>query len=234
MRTDIVRQERKYYLTLVQASRCESYFRWYLQPDRHNGPRGYLIRSLYFDTPDNQDYHDKLNGYAQRRKIRLRTYSADADSAFLELKQKDAHGQRKRSLQLPRAEAVRLAGGDYAPLLEHGEAFASEVYALLQTRCYQPRAVIQYYRTAYTSPVNEIRVTFDREISATESNHDLFAQPWLGAPVLAPFHAILEIKYNHFLPAYLNRPLASCDGRQISISKYCLGRAISMHYYPYL
>lgn len=42
--------------------------------DKHNGAGGYRIRSLYFDTLDDNDYRDKLDGMELRRKIRLRNY----------------------------------------------------------------------------------------------------------------------------------------------------------------
>lgn len=99
-----------------------------MHEDRHNGPQGYAIRSLYFDTPDDQDFRDKVDGLELRRKIRLRTYSPQAGFAMLEMKQKQGPYQRKRSLRLPREEAESLCRGDYGVLLRHGDPFAARVF----------------------------------------------------------------------------------------------------------
>lgn len=75
-----------------------------------------MIRSLYFDTPDDQDFRDKTDGLELRRKIRLRAYSPGDDFAMLEMKQKQGPYQRKRSLRLSREDAQSLCRGDYRPL----------------------------------------------------------------------------------------------------------------------
>ena len=40
---------------------------------------GYMIRSLYFDSINDSDYYDKLNGEMNRKKIRLRIYDPNGE-----------------------------------------------------------------------------------------------------------------------------------------------------------
>ena len=40
--------------------------------DSHNGPDGYQVRSLYFDSLSNRDFQEKEDGLELRRKFRLR------------------------------------------------------------------------------------------------------------------------------------------------------------------
>ena len=86
-----------------------------------------MIRSLYFDTPDDQDFQDKVDGLELRRKLRLRTYSPQSDFAMLEMKQKQGPYQRKRSLRLAREDAQRLCRGDYRPLQKMADPFGRRV-----------------------------------------------------------------------------------------------------------
>ena len=94
-----------------------------MREDPHNGVHGYRIRSLYFDTVYDEDYHEKLAGIETRRKIRLRCYDPAAGYAMLEMKQKQGASQLKRSLRVTREVAQRLITGDYTPLLQSREAF---------------------------------------------------------------------------------------------------------------
>ena len=73
-----------------------------MHEDPHNGISGYPVRSLYFDTLDDRDFHEKAAGVELRRKLRLRSYDPAADFAMLEMKQKQGASQLKRSLRVTR------------------------------------------------------------------------------------------------------------------------------------
>lgn len=223
----VLRQEKKYLLTLQEATAEIGFLQQIMNPDPHNGPDGYPIRSLYFDTLADGDYFDKVDGIEVRRKLRLRCYAADSPFAMLEMKQKHGEQQLKRSLRVTRTEGERLCSGDYSPLLAYEEPFAAECYALLQTRCYRPRALVEYRRTAFVSPVNNTRLTFDRQIRASESRFDLFADDLCLHPVFEPSHVVMEVKYNGFLLSYIKQAVDRIDRRELSVGKYAQGRSIS-------
>ena len=113
---EVLRQEKKYPIDLAQGAALRARLDQIMRRDAHNGAQGYTIRSLYFDTPDDEDFHDKVDGLELRRKLRLRAYSPDADFAMLEMEQKVGPYQKKRSLRLSRGDAGRLCQGDYGPL----------------------------------------------------------------------------------------------------------------------
>ena len=165
---DVLRQEKKFAINVSDGMTLRSRLGSVMRGDAHNGAQGYVIRSLYFDTPDDEDFSGKIDGLELRRKIRLRTYSPQSDFAMLEMKQKEGPYQRKRSLRLGREEAQRLCLGDYRPLLAHDDPFAAECYGLMHCRCYRPKAVVAYRRQAYVARENHIRVTLDSAITATE------------------------------------------------------------------
>ena len=225
---EVLRQEKKYAVNVLDGAALRGRLCPVMHGDAHNGPQGYSIRSLYFDTPDDQDFNDKVDGLELRRKIRLRTYSPQSDFAMLEMKQKEGPYQRKRSLRLSREDAQRLCQGDYRPLQAYEDPFAAECYGLMHCRCYRPKAVVEYRRQAFVARENHIRITLDSQIAATESGWDLFDPGLSLYPVLDPFRMVLEVKYNGFLLSYLKDLLDLVGRPELSVSKYCLERGVAL------
>lgn len=225
---EVSRQEKKYAINIADGVILRSRLGAVMHGDPHNGSQGYVIRSLYFDTPDDQDFADKVDGLELRRKIRLRTYSPQSDFAMLEMKQKEGPYQRKRSLRLSREHAIQLCQGDYQPLLTYEDPFAAECFGLMHCRCYRPKVAVEYRRQAYVARENHIRITLDSRIMATESSRSLFSERLPLYPVMDPCHMVLEVKYNGFLLSYLKDLLNLVERPELSVSKYCLARSVSL------
>lgn len=225
----VLRNERKFLINTADFMAKKHQLRQMLHEDPHNGPEGYSIRSLYFDTEYDGDFFDKEFGVEVRKKLRLRLYDPDGDFAVLEMKQKQGEQQRKRSLRLSREDARRLIAGDHTPLLRYSEPFAAECCALMQTRCYRPRTIVEYRRLAFIARENSIRVTFDHRIEATQSSFALFDPRLLLAPVMDRSQAVMEVKYNGFLLSYIKDLLGDLGRSELSVSKYCMARQLSYH-----
>ena len=52
------------------------------------GEEGYEISSLYFDSFEDKDFNQKLDGILYREKYRLRIYNQDVSSGKFEIKRK--------------------------------------------------------------------------------------------------------------------------------------------------
>ena len=227
---EVLRQEKKFLIGLPEYYYHSGNLAKFMMEDPHNRGDGYPIRSLYFDSIEDRDYQEKIDGVELRRKIRLRCYGPDSDFGLLEIKQKEGPMQKKRSLRLSREEAVRLTKGDYGVLLSCREPLARECYAVMNMYGYRPRSVVEYRRRAFIARENKIRVTFDHHITATEANYNIFDPGLLQHPVLEPVLVILEVKYNGFLLSYIKDLLEDCAAHELAVSKYCLGRSVSKHY----
>lgn len=227
---EVCRQEKKYWMNLAEMKRLAGALTPVMLQDKHNGAQGYRIRSLYFDTVNERDYEEKLNGIEMRRKLRLRLYDPAADFAMLEIKQKQGPYQKKRSLRLERADAEQLARGRYDSLLRYNEPVAAEIYALLQMYCYRPKTIVEYRRFAFIARENQIRVTFDHDIRSTEAHLDPF-DPILDLyPVVDPFNGVLEVKYNGFLLGYIKEQVNRANRSELTVSKYCLARSAGLRF----
>ncbi|MCI5595103.1 MAG: polyphosphate polymerase domain-containing protein [Clostridia bacterium] len=221
---EVYRKEKKFLISLDEYIKKRHMLSQVLKPDAHSAADGYMIRTLYFDTVFDEDFDDKLAGIETRRKIRLRIYDTESDFAMLEMKQKQGDSQLKRSLRVSKADAVRLSGGDYSPLLGYGDVFAAECYGLMNYKCYRPKTIVQYNRYAFVAKENKTRITFDSNIEATESCFDLFSDRLDMNPVMDRYNVILEVKYNGFLLEYIRRMINSINRSEISASKYVLAR----------
>lgn len=220
----VFREEKKFLISIDEFRQKSHYLESILLQDSHNGTHGYMIRSLYFDTPFDDDFFEKQAGTELRRKIRLRCYDPTHNYAMLEMKQKEGSQQLKRSLRVSREDALRFIDCDYSPLLKYTDPFAAELYAFMNIKCYRPKTIVQYNRKAFIAKENKIRITFDNQIVATESCFDLFSEQLNMNPVLDPYDVVLEVKFNGFLLGYIRDAINSINRSELSVSKYCLAR----------
>lgn len=214
---DISRQERKYLLSPLEVPGIQKRVAAFARADSHNGETGYGVWSVYFDTVENRDYWDKVNGEFRRQKLRLRTYSR-GETIKLELKEKLGEYQRKRSLVLSQEEAEGALRGDFGFLLLREENFAGELYGFAAGNAYRPRLTVFYRRLAYCLEENDTRITFDDRVSWSRSGLTLFPKPAV-IPV-GGNQTILEVKYRGYLLSDLK--LALGDQIQSSVGKYSL------------
>ena len=47
---EVLRQEKKFLISVEQMYQCSQYLQETMIQDPHNGAEGYTVRSLYFDT----------------------------------------------------------------------------------------------------------------------------------------------------------------------------------------
>jgi len=227
---EVLRQEKKYLISIDQYYRLSRHFSNFLMEDEHSRGDGYTVRSLYYDSIDDNDLEGKVSGIETRRKIRLRNYGAESQTAKLEMKQKQGMMQKKRSLTLDVSQSNRLINGDYSSLLGFDSDFAGECFGLMQTQCYRPKTVVSYTRKVFVAKENEIRITFDHHIKGTESNFDIFSNDLTENMIFDPFLVVLEVKFNGFLLSYIKDVINEVNASELSVSKYCLGRSIGKKY----
>jgi len=223
---DVKRSELKYILEDSRVSRLKRLLSAVMEPDSHNSQSdGYSIRSLYFDSVYNRDFKEKINGLENRKKIRLRIYGG-SDIIKLELKEKFNDLCRKRSLVISAEEALCLMNRDYSVLCDKGE-LGKYLYFEMTENTYIPKTIVEYRRYAFIYDINDIRVTFDRDLMATEADLDLFNKDLTMYPVAPPSQITMEVKYDSFLLSFIKDAIEKADASRISNSKYIRARLVS-------
>jgi len=114
----VYRNELKYYICYMDYLKIREILSKFLKTDIHTcSAAGYWIRSLYFDTPDDKEYIEKIVGIDRRKKIRLRLYDVESPKLKLEIKHKHNDYMHKVTTSISRENANRLIGGDKSFLL---------------------------------------------------------------------------------------------------------------------
>ena len=219
-----MRHEQKHLIrpeeALVLAGRLGKLFK----RDSHAGEDGsYRVTSLYFDTPYDSALREKIGGVNRREKFRLRYYGEDTSFIRLEKKFKDQGLCGKRSARLAKEHAEELLGGNDAFLLEEENPLCAEFYSKLRGKGLRPRTVVSYDREAFVYEPGNVRITLDRNVRTGLGRVDFLDTNLLRLPALGQL-AVLEVKYDEFLPD-LVRMAVQIPGRQASAcSKYAVCR----------
>lgn len=226
---EVLRNELKYIVNESAALGIRNALSEVMRLDPNGGDEGYVIKSLYFDTPEDSDFMDKLDGLDVRRKIRLRTYDAPDSPLKLELKEKTGKQQRKRSLILMKEEAERIQDGEYGLLLSRPGELGQQLYIRMACNLYRPKCMVVYRRIAFISEYSETRITFDSDLCSSESNLDIFEKNAVYWPVAEPGSITMEVKYSGVLMSYIRQVIKKSGATQVSNSKYVLARKVTRH-----
>lgn len=217
------RQEIKQLLSPTQTMLLEQRIAAILPLDTHSNSSGsYTIRSIYFDTPADSAYWDKLAGIDNREKIRIRFYGLDSSVIKLERKEKRSNLIHKDSFSISKETADLLLACNYDSLLSYEHPLAEYIYSLSRSHTLRPVVVVDYVRKAYTYPVGNVRITFDTRLQGRSPEEDIWTPGTLSS-VLGE-NNILEIKFNQYLPEHIRQLLCSVPGQRMALSKYALCR----------
>ena len=217
------RHEQKYVIPYHEMLSLRSKFNDLLTIDRDSN--GYMVRSLYFDSVEDEDYYDKLGGEANRKKIRLRIYDTVRDYVKLEIKAKFGSEQLKESIVIDRKMAKELIKGNYRVLLDIKSETAKKIYTIMSKGYYRPKVIIEYDRIAYLTTTTT-RVTFDFNVRRSYDFDNFFSDNINYFNVTDGKDIILEVKYDRFLEPYISKILDNKVSRYQSVSKYIMGRNI--------
>lgn len=221
---DVNRVEKKYLVDRMLMKDIIGRLERSLETDKHNGPDGYMVRSLYFDSFNNRDYQAKVSGLDDRKKIRLRIYSHRDSVAKLELKEKHNGMQRKRSIILSREDAMALVNGDYSCLQGREDSLSKVIYAYMVKEVYRPVCIVEYDRYAMIKDTNSIRVTFDQNLRASTDVKSFFEESINFIPLDLTDRITMEVKYDVFLFSDIKNALSLKVAVESSNSKYVRAR----------
>lgn len=204
-------------LVLRQRLRCV------LKPDPHAVNGQYLIRSLYFDTPEDKALREKLDGVSRREKFRIRYYNGDLSCIHLEKKSKLAGLGRKDMASLSAWQAQAIVEGNLLWMKDAGQPLVRELYGKMRAQRLKPRTIVDYTREPFVYAPGNVRVTLDYQIHTGLSCTDFLNAACPTAPVPGS-PAILEVKWDAFLPDVVREAVQLPGRRAGAFSKYAACR----------
>lgn len=221
----VKRHELKYYISNLEYQALVNRLIHVLTPDSHSTPRqGYFIRSLYFDSIDDECLFEKQAGTMFRKKYRMRIYDTQSDTVKFEIKHKWNNQIFKESATISRSSADEVISGNYTELLRYKNPILNNIFKQFSQRLYIPKVIIEYYRDAYIFDFFNLRVTIDKYLHSNNTDLNLFSENLHTLPVILEGKQILEIKYENALPEFIQKTLQMDSFERMAISKYTLGR----------
>lgn len=220
------RHELKFYITYHDYMLLRNTLKALIGLDRNAGADGnYYIRSVYFDDVNETALAEKLAGVENRCKYRIRFYNYDDSMIRFEKKIKTGSYISKASIALTRDECDGLLAGDSSVLEGRTEPLASEISLQMKTNFLRPRVIVDYWREAYVAPLENVRITFDKDIKGGLWLNDVFSPLSPTMPMLDEGMMVLEVKFDRFLPEPIKAILTNVNTAQRSaISKYVICR----------
>lgn len=219
------RHEYKYQIDAMQKEVLKLRAQGVLERDAHAGENGeYLIRSLYFDSPEDACFYENENGVDPREKYRIRIYNCDGTRISLECKEKRRGMTKKTACLITREQCERFMEG----MVPEADGSVSERQGLLfyrmRERNLRPVVIVQYTRTPYVGAAGNVRVTFDDAIASSNAIDGFFREDIPLRSVLPAGGSILEVKWDEFLPSYVRGQLELDSLQWTAFSKYYLCR----------
>ena len=190
-----------------------------------NGINGYFIRSLYFDTPNQNAYYEKIDGAPYRSKYRIRVYNRDNNFIRLEKKMKHNNMTAKDQVKISKEDCIKILENKLS-VFNLDDGLLKEFIVEIKTKNLMPSVIVDYERLALTYPVSDVRITFDSNIKSGKYNYDLFDYGCTSYTVIDDDKLILEVKYNDVLPEPIKAILTTIPSNREAFSKFAAARSI--------
>lgn len=219
------RHEYKYQIDAMQKEVLKLRAQGVLERDVHAGADGeYLIRSLYFDSPEDACFFENEDGVDPREKYRIRIYNCDSARISLECKAKRRGMTKKTACLITRDQCERFMEG----MIPEAGAGVSDsqrrMFYRMRERNLRPVVIVQYMRAPYVGAAGNVRVTFDDAISSSNAVGDFLKEDIPLRSVLPAGSSILEVKWDELLPAYVRGQMELDSLQWTAFSKYYLCR----------
>jgi len=230
------RLEYKYLVpnSLLEAIRAD--IRPHMEIDPFAGQQSsneYTVRSIYYDTPRLDCYHEKVDGVGVRRKFRIRGYNQldEKSIVFLEIKRKYLnfimkdrapllHQDLKDFFSSPELDKyiIPLSG------TTQEQADAKHFLYYYYRRGLQPAVLVVYDREAFLGKFDSsLRVTFDKNLRGSIfPTLDMLYEDDRLVPSMRN-HFILELKFfRGALPAWVISMVQRYSLPRMALSKFTI------------
>jgi len=202
---------------------------------------GYTVRSIYFDTPWYDYFHEKIDGLNERKKLRIRGYNEHnpENTVFFEIKRK--YNKRIRKNRVPvsfKYMKELLVTGNIEKFISNGngskrghEDCSRFLYHIYRSSL-QPTVLVTYTREAFFGKFDRsLRITFDKNLRSTihPGISNLFQENDIRYS--SSNHFIFEVKFYHRFPEWLKPINASLGLTLGTFSKYvtCIKEHMVIH-----
>lgn len=218
------RVELKYVLPFKKYLKIRNFISSLLVRDKSASQGTYNVYSTYFDTPELTYYYEKIDGFENRKKIRIRHYDdplvIERNSFIgLEIKEKRNNVILKNRMKISSSDALSLIKRSiYSENNNFGDFTQT-----LQWENLRPAVQTCYRREAFFQKNDRnLRITYDFENHARVFDLSTRKLRKEVKHLMPPEIGILEIKAYEKIPYWLQRVIRENELELQKVSKYCL------------
>ncbi len=213
--TTFERMEKKYRLTQVQYKMLMDLCNERIQLDEYGL---HTISNIYYDTEQDECIRWSIEKPDYKEKLRIRTYNAEVENpeVFVEIKKKSNGIVYKRRIESSMDEAYALCDGDRQ---KDSSQIRKEIEYFVDFYKPIPRIYLAYDRLAYFGVMEDLRITFDKniryryvDVSLKSSDKDIY--------LTKEDEILMEVKVLNAMPLWFTRILSELQIYPISFSKY--------------
>lgn len=214
------RHENKFIISYVQKIAIENSIAGIMEKDCHLTGTSYNIRSIYFDDYNHSCYYENENGIDPREKFRIRIYDGNSKLIRLELKKKQKLMTQKIQCSLTQAQVNKILNGEQLDDFREMNPLLRKFELQRMCRRLQPDVIVEYDRVPYVYDLGNVRITFDMNIASSNDYGHFLCSSIAKRPILMTDMLILEVKYDEYLPNYIEDLICVDTNQRISFSKY--------------
>ena len=218
-----LRHEVKHEINLMDILILRQRLSAVMQRDPHAVNGRYDIRSLYFDNADDKALKEKINGAPVREKYRIRVYNRQYSVIHLERKFKTGNLGCKDSANLSVDETRAILQGDTDWMGKSSNEVILGFYTRIRNQGLRPKVLVDYTREPFIYSAGNVRVTLDYDIRTALSCTDLLDPDCVTIPAKES-PAILEVKWDNYLPGIIRDIVQIGDRRSVAYSKFAACR----------
>ena len=168
-----------------------------------------IVNSIYLDTDAYQDVWDNINGFGNRKKIRIRWYNnLNNSKVFLEIKKKIGFVTQKKVEELGKFKNL----GELDFFIKEEKYIKTNLLFSKKINL-KKTLLIQYQRNYYELPDKKLRVTVDNNLKIYQNSSSNF---------INLDKTIIELKYDVKHSSYVNNFIKKnyLSNRNQKFSKY--------------
>lgn len=162
------------------------------------------IRDLYFDSPNNEDLIEKVNGESITEKFRIRYKNLDSADIRLEKRMKKNGKYKKISAIITEEDVENILNGDIEYLAFSDKKILRDFYLNMMCEKIEPKAIIEFERESFTYERADITVNIDTSRRVSLNEEDIMDDE-IKSVAINENTAVIEVRYNKDIPKFVDK-----------------------------
>lgn len=162
------------------------------------------IRDLYFDSPNNEDLIEKVNGESITEKFRIRYKNLDSSDIRLEKRMKKNGKYKKISAIITEEDVENILNGDIEYLAFSDKKILRDFYLNIMCEKIEPKAIIEFARASFTYERADITVNIDTSRRVSLNEEDIMDNE-IKSVAINEDTAVIEVRYNKDIPKFVDK-----------------------------